>query len=366
MDSYGNLYKVTIFGESHGPSVGCVIDGVPAGIRLDMQRIEFDLARRAPGQGDWSTRREEADTPVILSGVVDGVATGAPIACIFRNTNMNSGDYADIPLRPGQADWTALLKYSGHDDRRGGGRFSGRLTAGIVFAGAIAKQILLEKGITIYGRVQTVAGETDRIDLAADVIDDYEEVKRVLRQISEKTFPVVDENEREFLEKIITAKDQGNSVGGVVEAVCFDLPPGIGEPFFGSIESRISSMLFSIPAVKGVEFGSGFTLAYMYGSEANDPIIPAGDGNGYMTTTNHNGGVLGGITNGMPIIVRAAIKPTASIGLPQDTVDPKTGETVKFNLKGRHDPCIAPRAVPVVEAGIAIVLLDLLREGGML
>jgi chorismate synthase len=397
MDSYGKHFTVTLFGESHGAAVGCVVDGVPAGTRLDRARIEADLARRAPGQGPWATPRTEADVPEILSGVLDGKATGAPIAVIFRNTNTRSGDYAEIPLRPGQADWTALLKYGGHDDRRGGGRFSGRLTAGLVFAGAIAKQLLAEKGVTIYGRVQAIAGEADDIDLCRGFGDSADgisgdargisEAKETLRRIAEKSFPAADETEDLFLEKIIAAKDAGDSVGGVVEVVCFGLPPGTGEPFFGSVESRVASLLFSIPAVKGVEFGRGFAISALRGSEANDPICIAGSGKScvsvknlsgdtsgsipaanvstFVSATNHNGGLLGGIANGMPVIVRAAIKPTASIALPQDTVDPKTGTAVKLELEGRHDPCIAPRAVPVVEAGLAIALVDLLFEGGL-
>jgi chorismate synthase len=370
MDSYGKLFKVTLFGESHGPAVGCVVDGVPAGTSINMTRIEADLARRAPGQGVWATPRAEADAPEILSGVLDGRATGAPIAVIFRNTNTRSGDYAEIPLRPGQADWTSLLKYGGHDDRRGGGRFSGRLTAGLVFAGAIAKQLLAEKGVTVYGRVQAVAGESDDIDLCRSFGDGagvggISEAKETLRRIAEKSFPAADEKEAVFLEKIIAAKDAGDSVGGVVEAVCFGLPPGTGEPFFGSVESRVAAMLFSIPAVKGVEFGRGFAIAALRGSEANDPILPAGHGKSFVSRANNNGGLLGGIANGMPVIVRVAIKPTASIALPQDTVDPKTGAAVKLELEGRHDPCIAPRAVPVVEAGLAIALIDLLIEGGL-
>ena len=365
MDSYGNLFKVSIFGESHGQSIGCLVDGVPAGTRLHMDLITTDLARRAPGRGVWATSRKEVDVPVILSGVVDGKTTGAPIACIFHNDNIRSADYADIPLRPGQADWTALLKYGGHDDRRGGGRFSGRLTAGLVFAGAIAKQLLAERGIDIYGRVQSVDGETDDIDLTLETTDGYGRIREYLRKIAEKPFPAANENEQAFLKKIITAKYTDDSVGGVVEAVCFGLPPGVGEPFFGSVESRIASMLFSVPAIKGVEFGSGFLFAYMHGIAANDPILPTGIKDNYVSKTNHNGGVLGGISNGMPIIVRAAIKPTASIALPQDTVDPKTGEATTLVLEGRHDPCIAPRAVPVVEAGMAISLVDLMLEGGL-
>ncbi|GHU65751.1 chorismate synthase [Clostridia bacterium] len=366
MNSYGKLFTVTLFGESHGPSVGCVVDGVPAGTRLDMARIEADLARRAPGQGPWATPRKEADVPEILSGVLDGKATGAPIAAVFRNTNTRSGDYAEIPLRPGQADWTALLKYGGHDDRRGGGRFSGRLTAGLVFAGAIAKQLLAGKGVTVYGRAQAIAGETDGIDLAGGFESGgAHAAKEVLRCIAEKPFPAADEKEVLFLEKIIAAKDAGDSVGGVVEAVCFGLPPGTGEPFFGSVESRVAAMLFSVPAIKGVEFGRGFAIAALRGSEANDPILPTGYGKSFVSATNYNGGLLGGISSGMPVIVRAAIKPTASISLSQDTVDPKTGEAVKLKLEGRHDPCIVPRAVPVIEAGLAIALLDLLLEGGL-
>ncbi|MDR3364411.1 MAG: chorismate synthase [Clostridiales Family XIII bacterium] len=363
MNTFGNLFRVTIFGESHGPAVGCVVDGVPAGTKIDEAEIAAELERRAPGRSGTATPRRETDIPEILSGVRGGIATGAPIACLIRNENAHSGDYAEIPLRPGHADWTALVKYGGHADPRGGGRFSGRLTAGLVFAGAIAKKLLAGKGVSIYARLKSVAGAEDAIDLASGGASAR---KEALRQISLKPFPAADDCEELFKARILAAKDAGDSVGGIVEAVCFGVPAGTGEPFFGSVESRAAAMLFSVPAVKGVEFGRGFEIAKLRGSEANDPIMPAGGKRSFATTTNNNGGLLGGIANGMPIVCRAAVKPTASIAMAQDSVDPIMGEAARIELKGRHDPCIAPRAVPVVEAGLAIVLADLLLEGGYL
>jgi len=293
-----------------------------------------------------------------MSGVKDGVATGSPIACVMKNADARPQDYPSA-FRPGHADWTAHVKYGGFADRSGGGRFSGRLTTGLVFAGAIAKALLAARGVEIYGRIKAVAGDTDGIDPCAEGAPAREELKR----IAGKAFPAADDMERVFLDSIASAKDAFDSVGGVVEAVCFGAPAGAGEPFFASVESRIAAMLFSIPAVKGVEFGGGFALSAMRGSEVNDPLFLSESG--IATRTNNNGGVLGGLANGMPIIVRAAIKPTSSIGLPQHTVDPAIGAETVLKLEGRHDPCIAPRAVPVVEAGMAIALLDLMMEGGL-
>jgi chorismate synthase len=317
------------------------------------------MTRRAPGQGAYATPRKEADTPAVLSGIKDGVATGAPLTCVIRNTNTRSEDY-DALLRPGHADWTALLKYGGNADMRGGGHFSGRLTAGLVFAGAIAKQLLAEKNIKILGRIRAIGGKSDDIDLVSAPLGTGMFEK--LEKISNKSFAAADDCEEMFLDTIEAAKAAGDSVGGVAEVACFGVPAGTGEPFFGSVESRVASMLFSVPAVKGVAFGRGFEIAKQKGSEANDPLVLR-EGN-IVSLTNNNGGILGGIANGMPIIVSAAIKPTASIGAPQRTVDPRSMTEEIINVHGRHDPCIVPRALPVIEAGIAIALLDLMREGG--
>jgi len=360
MNSFGNRFRITIFGESHGPAIGIVTEGVPAGTQIDFSGIKRDLARRAPGQSEFATPRKEADLPEILSGVKGGYATGAPIACVIRNTDTRPEDYPEA-LRPGHADWAALLKYRGFDDRSGGGRFSGRLTAGLVFAGALAKQVLAEYGVEVYGRLKAVGDSTDRINLAEIGAADANVVAQ-LKRISAKPFPAAETVEERFKEIIRAVKAASDSVGGVIETVCFGAPAGMGEPFFESVESRISAMLFSVPAVKGVEFGRGFGIAGLCGSEANDPIVLR---NGqFASLTNNSGGVLGGIANGMPLVVRVAVKPTASIGIPQRTVDPSSMTEAWLEVGGRHDPCIAPRAVPVVEAGVAIAVLDLMMAGG--
>ncbi|MCL2492909.1 MAG: chorismate synthase [Clostridiales bacterium] len=360
MNTFGTTFCVTIFGESHGSAVGVVVDGVPAGLRLDRALIDRELARRAPGRSEYATPRTEPDIPEILSGVKDGVATGAPIACIFRNTDTRSQDYPSA-LRPGHADWTSLLKYGVHADLRGGGRFSGRLTTGLVFAGAIAKQILLQDDVEIFARIQAIGGVSDTIKLTGLTETQAVWAEQALREIAQKDFPCADDMEAVFKETILLAKEEQDSVGGVIEAACFGVPAGTGEPFFDSVESRVAHLLFSVPAVKGVEFGAGFRFAELLGSEANDPL-ELEDGK-IVSRTNKNGGILGGIASGAPILVRAAIKPTASIGLPQHTVDMETLSETILELSGRHDPCIVPRAVPVVEACLAIALLDLMREG---
>ena len=359
MNTFGNKFKISIFGESHGEAVGVVIDGVPAGIRLDYDFIESEMQRRAPGNAEYSTPRKEADIPEIISGVNDHVTTGFPITCVIKNTNTRSSDYSKV-LRPSHADWTALIKYNGKADMRGGGHFSGRLTAGLVFAGAIAKQIMDEKGVEIIGRIKSIGNITDDIDLTSQGNLDKSTLED-LKEISQKKFAALDGYTEMFLKEIAKAKEEKDSIGGVIETVVLGLPAGIGEPFFDSIESRIAAVLFSIPAVKGVEFGKGFEIAKMKGSEANDPIALTKEKN-IVSVTNNNGGILGGISNGMPIIVSAAVKPTASIGIAQKTVDPETMQETTLTIEGRHDPCIVPRAVSVIEAGIAIVLLDFLME----
>jgi len=358
MNTYGKSYRVTIFGESHGPAIGVVVDGVPAGSRIDPGMIQREMDRRAPGRAAAATQRKEKDVPEILSGVMNGAATGAPIACIIRNADANPQDLPSA-FRPGHADWPAFVKYKGYSDRRGGGRFSGRLTAGLVFAGAIARSLLAARGVEIYGRIKSVASDADAIDPCLEGGAAREELKR----IAAKPFPAADEKVDDFLDHIAWAKEENDSVGGVIEVVCFGVPAGTGEPFFDSVESCVSAMLFSIPAVKGVEFGKGFEISKMRGSDANDPLFMGKSG--IATRTNNNGGILGGVANGMPVVIRAAIKPTSSIGVPQHTVDPAAGAEAMLTLGGRHDPCIAPRAVSVMEAGTAIVLLDLMMEGGL-
>jgi chorismate synthase len=290
-----------------------------------------------------------------------GLATGESIKCIIRNEDKRSGDYVSA-LRPGHADWTGLIKYGPGVSRAGGGRFSGRLTAPLVFAGALAKSFLRGEGIEVFGRVKSVGGASDDIDFSRERL--RADGVRMLKAIAEKAFPAADSAERIFKDAILAAKAEGDSVGGVVEVVACGSLAGFGEPFFGSVESVLSSLYFSVPGVKGVEFGKGFAISGLRGSEANDPLIIE-DG-GVVSETNNNGGVLGGIANGMPVIARVAVKPTSSIAKEQRTVDPGDdpidgGGIVETSIlvKGRHDPCIAPRATPVIEAMTAIGLLDL-------
>lgn len=353
MNTWGQTLKLSIFGESHGRAVGVVIDGLPPGEAVDGENVEREMRRRAPGRDAYATARREEDRADILSGLYDGKTTGAPLCAVIYNTDARSGDY-DTKLRPGHADWTALLKYGGHADMRGGGHFSGRLTAPLVFAGSLAKQILGRRGVSVYGRITRVGGVTDGERPHGS--DEWENT-------AINDIPAYGNTAREEMKaEILRAKEVGDSVGGVVEAVAFGLPGGLGEPFFGSVESAVASMLFSIPAVKAVEFGGGFALSAMRGSVANDePYVE----NGVIRThTNHSGGVLGGITNGMPLVVRAAFKPTPSIAREQRTVDAATMEAAPLRIKGRHDPSIVPRAEPVVEAGLALCVLDLLLTDG--
>ena len=350
-DMFGEKLKLALFGESHGAGVGAVISGLPAGLEINFDAIATDMARRAPGNSDLSTPRKEADEAEILSGVFNGRTTGTALAVLIRNTNTRSGDYQPQFPRPGHADYTAAVKYGGFQDYRGGGHFSGRVTAPLVWAGSLARQILAQKGITLgahIARIGTVEDARFTLPEAA-----------VLDMLRSKPFPVLNETvEQPMREQILAAKAEGDSVGGILECAAVGVPAGLGEPFFDSMESRLSHLLFSIPAIKGVEFGEGFGLATMRGSEANDPLRMQ-DGR-VVTTTNHNGGINGGITNGMPVVFRVACKPTPSIAKPQQTVDLTTGENVEFAVHGRHDPCVVTRAVPVVEACMALCLLDAL------
>ncbi len=354
--TFGRHLHLALFGQSHGSAIGVTLDGFPAGMRIDEQRLLAEMARRAPGQGPLTTARREADTPEFLSGVLDGVTTGQPLCAIIRNTDQRSRDYGDgmdLP-RPGHADYTGHVRYFGFEDWRGGGSFSGRLTAPIVLAGALCSQWLGAQGVRIACHVQRLADVEDASFLTVDSTADYTALK------SQALPTLIPGLSAQMEERILRARSEGDSVGGVLECMATGLPAGLGAPFFDSVESVISHLLFSIPAVKGVAFGEGFGFAALRGSEANDPFRMQ---NGRVVTeTNHAGGVNGGITNGMPVIFRCSVRPTPSIAKEQRTVSLKTGENASLTIHGRHDPCILPRAVPVVEAMTAIGLMELWKE----
>lgn len=356
MASYlGEHIHVSVFGQSHSPAIGVVVDGLPAGERVDMEELGRFLKRRAPGQNATSTPRKEADLPQFLSGLVDDVTCGAPLAALIENTNTRSQDYAQLrdKPRPGHADFTAQVKYGGFQDVAGGGHFSGRLTAPLCIAGGICLQILKRRGIEVAAHIASIAAEADRpFAPMGESVETLDALKRA-------TFPVLDEKAGERMRKaILQAKEEGDSVGGIVECLVTGAPAGLGEPMFGGMENRLAAALFGIPAVKGVEFGAGFGVATMRGSENNDPFTVK-DGK-VVTETNHAGGILGGITNGMPLVFRLAVKPTPSIAKQQQTVSLSKKQVEELVVTGRHDPCIVPRAVPVVEAVTALVLTDLL------
>lgn len=355
---WGNKIKLSIFGESHGKAIGIVIDGLKSGIEIDIDYIKNEMERRAPGASPLSTPRKETDKFDILSGYFNGRTTGTPLSAIILNNNTRSRDYEKTAglLRPGHADFTGSIRYRGFNDYRGGGHFSGRITAPLVFAGAICKKILEDKGILIGSHIKSIGAIED-----GSCFDPVSISKESILKLSKSKFPVLDEVKgKDMEESILKIKEEGDSVGGVIETVVVNLPPGIGNPFFDSVESSISHLLFSIPAVKGVEFGEGFNIASMRGSEANDEYYISEEST-MKTYTNNNGGVLGGITNGMPVIFRTAIKPTPSIAKTQKTVDIKKKQNTFLKIEGRHDPCIVPRAVPVVEAVAAIGILNLME-----
>lgn len=346
-ESYGENIQVTIFGQSHAPAIGVTIDGLPAGEEIDLDELRAFLSRRAPGNNAWSTPRKEADEPEIQCGMANGKTCGAPLTAIIRNQNTRPGDYANLRTipRPGHADYTAYVKYDGSADMSGGGHFSGRLTAPLCIAGGICKQILKREGIEIKARIQAIGGIEDPGDILTEKIG--------------TDFPVIHmEAGAKMQECIAKALSEGDSVGGIIECVVTGLPVGLGGPLFDGMEGRISQAVFGIPAVKGIEFGVGFASAKLRGSENNDAFCIK-DGK-VQTETNRCGGILGGITNGMPVLFRAAFKPTPSISRPQKSVDLTTGEETTLEIKGRHDPCIVPRAVPVVEAAAAIAVYDAL------
>lgn len=358
----GKRIHISLFGESHGSAIGVVIHGLPAGEALDREEIQCQMTRRAPGRDKSATPRREMDTPDILSGYYRDTTTGAPLCAVIRNTDTRSGDYAAFARtpRPGHADYTGAVRYGGHGDARGGGHFSGRLTAPLVFAGAVCRQILSRRGVTIGGHVYSVGSVSDT------PFDPVKISEKELIVLSKKSFPVVSaQAEKAMREEIEAARTARDSVGGIVEAAAVGLPAGLGAPMFEGVENVLAALIFGIPAVKGLEFGAGFAAAGQRGSDHNDPFCYNAQSH-VVTTTNHHGGILGGITSGMPLILRAAMKPTPSIGTAQGTVDLETGKETSLTIEGRHDPCIVPRAVPVIESAMAVGLLDLILEGGEL
>jgi len=323
---YGKHINISIFGQSHSEAIGVVIDGIPAGHAIDMEKLQLFMNRRAPGQGKHTTSRKEADKPEFLSGLTGNMTCGAPICAIIRNTNTRSSDYdniRDIP-RPGHADYTAHVKYGGHEDVSGGGHFSGRLTAPLCIAGGIILQILEKEGIEIHADIKEIGGKCEN-----------------------------------FFDVIEKARLAGDTVGGIITCEIKGIPAGIGSPMFGGVENRIAQAVFAIPAVKGIEFGRGFDAARIRGSENNDEFYF--DGDMVRTRTNNHGGILGGITSGMPVTFNVAVKPTPSIAIEQNSISYSRGEDAKLIIQGRHDPCIVPRAVPCIEAAAAIAIYDLIR-----
>ena len=339
--------RLSIFGQSHSAAVGMTLDGLPAGLPVDLDRLQSFLNRRAPGQNDWSTPRREEDRPEFLCGLKDGYTCGAPLTAVIHNSNTRPKDYSRLKItpRPGHADYTAELKYGGFQDYSGGGHFSGRLTAPLCIAGGVLKQALEARGITVDARIAAVAGIWDDSPFTAPVAD--------------RLFPVVDDAAGERMRQAIAeARAAGDSVGGVIECAARGLPVGIGEPMFDGLENQIARVVFAVPAVKGIEFGAGFEAANLRGSENNDPFCVQ---NGTIETlTNNAGGILGGISDGMPVVFRAAIKPTPSIAKTQQSVNLNTMQAEELNITGRHDPCIVPRAVPVIEAAAALAISDLI------
>ena len=356
--TWGNQIKISVFGESHGAGIGVVLDGLPAGARIDLDAVLLQMARRAPGNDPAATRRRETDTPEILSGLLNGHTTGAPLAALIRNSDTRSQDYVNLSLvpRPGHSDFSAFFRYGGWNDIRGGGHFSGRLTAPIVFAGSVCRQLLAAHGVTVGAHLLS-AGTV--IEKPFDPVAVNEEL---LNSLNCRPFPTLDKKAKQRMrDEIERARTDGDSIGGIVECAAVGLAPGIGNPMFGGVENVLASILFGIPAVKGVEFGAGFAAAGLRGSENNDPFHVEPDGR-FSTETNRHGGILGGITSGMPVIVRAAFKPTPSIARPQRSVELIGRTEEELVVHGRHDACVAVRAVPVVEAAVCIGLLDLLQS----
>lgn len=353
MNSIGEKLRITLFGQSHAEAIGVTVEGLPAGLAIDWQRVQAFLDRRAPGRSEYSTPRRERDCLHVLCGLNEhGRTCGAPLTALFPNEDTRSGDYEILRRvpRPGHADYTAALKSGENSDLRGGGMFSGRLTAPLCLAGGIAMQYLGRLGIDVFGRIARLAG-------IADAPQDYECPQRP----ADPAFPVLEAARGAAMKTAIAqARSEGDSVGGVIEVCAVGVPGGLGDPMFGGVENRMSACLFGIPAVRGVEFGAGFGAADMRGSEHNDPF--QWENGAVRTRGNRHGGVLGGITTGMPLVVRIAVKPTPSIAREQITLDRNTCQPVPFSVPGRHDPCIVPRAVPAAEAAVALTLMDMLLE----
>lgn len=352
--SFGEIVKITIFGQSHSEAIGVVIDGLPVGESIDLERVSKFMERRAPGRNAYSTPRKEADAPRVVSGLFEGKTCGVPLCALIENTNTQSKDYdklKDVP-RPGHADFTAHVKYKGFQDHRGGGHFSGRLTAPLCFAGAVCLQILERRGIQIGAHILSIH------DVSDSAFDEIKVCEQDFMDVWAQEFPVLNADAGiRMRERIEGARADGDSVGGIIEAAVIGLPVGLGEPMFDGLESRLAAAIFAIPAVKGVEFGEGFGVAKLFGSENNDAF--AMDENGdVVTKTNRHGGSLGGITSGMPLTLRAAFKPTPSISKAQDSISLGNQANEELHVVGRHDPCIVPRAVPVVEAALAVTMLD--------
>lgn len=354
---YGEILKLSIFGQSHGPAIGMTLDGIPAGLPVDLSDLQAFLNRRAPGQNTFTTSRKEEDSPEFLSGILNGFTCGAPISAIIYNHNTRSGDYSNLYVcpRPGHADFPAQVKYKGFHDVAGGGHFSGRLTAPLCVAGGLCKQWLESIGVKIGAHISVIGGVADE----PLYLDWLEPDLNAIR----KDFPVLNPDAGEKMKaEILKAQNEGDSVGGIIECIIVGLPAGLGDPMFDGIESKIAQIIYGIPAVKGLDFGSGFTGSYLRGSQNNDAYVIK---NGIIqTTTNHAGGILGGISTGMPIVFHTAIKPTPSIAKQQQTVNMEEMKETPLMINGRHDPCIVPRAVPVIEAAAAIAIFDICLKDG--
>ena len=358
---FGNVIHLSIFGQSHSPAIGCSLDGLPAGIELDLDALQHFLDRRAPGRSDTATMRREADAPEFIAGVTDGRTDGAPLAAIIRNADTRSGDYAGLRRvpRPGHADFPARIKYRNMHDVAGGGHFSGRLTAPLCVAGGIALQALEGCGVRVAAHIANLGPE----GIPDKPLNPMEADPGQLAAIASHELPCIDADAASRMrEAILSARSELDSIGGVVECAAYGMPAGVGDPMFDGIENRIARIAFGIPAVKGVDFGAGFGAAYLTGSENNDAYRMVGGA--VRTETNRAGGILGGITTGAPVVWQMAVKPTPSIGRVQRSVDMDEGTDTELTVRGRHDPCIVPRAVPVAEAACALALLDALLEDG--
>ncbi len=356
--TWKNNISFTVFGESHGPAIGVCMDNVPPGESIDVDKIYKFMARRAPKKDGTTTMRKESDIPQIISGYHNGKTTGTPLVAMIANNDQHSQDYNNISklARPGHADYTGALRYRGFNDIRGGGHFSGRLTAPLCFAGAVAQQILEKRGIYIGAHIAEIHGITDKS------FDPINTSRQDIIDLKEKDFPVIiDVQGNEMKKEILHAREEQDSVGGIIECIAINVPAGIGSPIFDGLENSIAQLIFGIPAVKGLEFGAGFDVAKMTGSENNDEFYVNERGI-VVTKTNSHGGILGGISSGMPITLRVAIKPTPSISRPQETIDYSAMKNETLVVKGRHDPCIVPRAVPCVEAAVSLAVLSHMLE----